>query len=300
MKQRNFSKHVLMVFISVITMALTLCPSLVLAEEIDLDADDDNDSIPNLFEVGPGYPQEFLDTNEDGIANYLDNDDDGDGILTINEGITFEEPDIFTAQDTDDDGDPDYLDTDDDGDSYPTSIEGSGDSNENGIPAYLDADEFPVVPTPTGSPAVVTASVTVQSISITIPDGWPTSVNYGVVALDTEATPVSYSPASYGYLRVANNGPITVDIYIKGTNAIYDTYTWALAGLNGKDQYVHFFGTGQNPSTYTALNTSGQLLSSGIVNDGMVDFNLKLKSPTETSGYGEYTTTVTLVAMASE
>lgn len=52
------------------------------------------------------------DTDGDGIPNYADNDDDGDGILTINEDI-------------DNDGDP----TNDD-------------SNGNGIPNYLDPTDM--------------------------------------------------------------------------------------------------------------------------------------------------------------
>lgn len=98
-----------------------------------LDADDDGDSIDTINEVG--------DTDADGIPNYLDNDDDGDSIFTI-----FENPD--TSQDTDGDGLLDYLDDDDDNDGLLTVNEnpdpnGNGnpsdalDTDMNGVPDYL-------------------------------------------------------------------------------------------------------------------------------------------------------------------
>ena len=51
------------------------------------------------------------DTDADGTPNYLDNDDDGDGLLTINENA---DPNMdgnpADAADADMDGVPDYLD----------------------------------------------------------------------------------------------------------------------------------------------------------------------------------------------
>ncbi len=146
------------------------------------------------------------------------------------------------------------------------------------------------------SDTVVSVSVTIQNISITIPDGWPVAVNYGVVALDNEITPASYSPSTQNYLRVVNNGSIPVDIYIKGFNATYGTHSWTLADDNGPDTYVHYYGPGQTPLSYTALDITGQLLSSNVAIEQAVDFNLKIESPTSTTGYGEYNTNVTLVA----
>jgi hypothetical protein len=102
-----------------------------------IDNDDDGDMIITYEEYvfGKGISS-TLDTDNDGIANYLDNDDDGDGILTINEGTV----------DTDGDLIMDYLDTDDDGDGVLTIDEDynhngdltDDDANSNGIPDYLD------------------------------------------------------------------------------------------------------------------------------------------------------------------
>lgn len=48
------------------------------------DFDDDGDNVPTTAELG-NDPDNPIDTDEDGIPNYLDDDDDGDGILTRNE-----------------------------------------------------------------------------------------------------------------------------------------------------------------------------------------------------------------------
>ncbi len=93
-----------------------------------------------------GMAAPLPDTDGDGMKDWRDPDDDGDGVLTIHE-----EP---TAQDTDSDGTPDYLDPDDDGDGTPTSEEnpdenGDGDpddaldSDDDGIPDYLDPIDGP-------------------------------------------------------------------------------------------------------------------------------------------------------------
>ncbi len=85
------------------------------------------------------------DTDEDGLPDYRDPDDDGDGVRT-----PYEAPG-GDARDTDGDGVPDYLDPDDDGDERPTREEdadpdGDGDpadardTDGDGVPDYLDPD----------------------------------------------------------------------------------------------------------------------------------------------------------------
>lgn len=106
-------------------------------------ADDDGDGLSNSEECPGGAP--CRDTDDDGIPDYQDPDDDNDGIPTASENP----PD----QDTDSDGIPDYRDDDDDGDGRPTREEdlnedGDGDPStnptdldEDGIPDYLDPDD---------------------------------------------------------------------------------------------------------------------------------------------------------------
>jgi len=77
-------------------------------------------------------------------------DVDGDGLNNIDEGW---DPDGINHTDTDEDGIPDYLDVDDDGDNVETKVElanstndpvnedGDRDTDEDGIPNYLDNDD---------------------------------------------------------------------------------------------------------------------------------------------------------------
>ncbi len=102
--------------------------------------DDDNDGVPNEDEGIAGLPDEdgiytdSLDTDGDGIPNYLDIDDDGDNVLTENEldeDNEDEDDDPLTNPlDTDGDGIPNYLDADDDGDGVSTRLEDA--NGENG------------------------------------------------------------------------------------------------------------------------------------------------------------------------
>jgi len=134
-------------------------------EFISIYEDDDNDGIPSEQE-GRGaqsedgsYP-DAIDTDGDGLANYVDADDDNDNILTENE-ITDpnEDGDFSDSLDTDGDNIPNYLDADDDGDMVLTREENEDlDNNLNDdidettvlgmaippVPRYLDfeADEI--------------------------------------------------------------------------------------------------------------------------------------------------------------
>lgn len=95
--------------------------------------EDDNDGIPAILEDLNGNGDlEDDDTDEDGIPNYIDADDDGDNILTKNEAPDpNDDGDLSDAQDTDGNGTPDYLDKDDDGDGVNTRDEENDSEDEN-------------------------------------------------------------------------------------------------------------------------------------------------------------------------
>lgn len=98
-------------------------------------SDSDGDGIPDVDEDtdGDGNPDDD-DTDADSIPDYLDPDDDGDGVLTAYEnrgGIA----------DSDGDGTIDPRDLDDDNDGALTLFEGAGDADGDGVPNYLDDDD---------------------------------------------------------------------------------------------------------------------------------------------------------------
>jgi hypothetical protein len=87
------------------------------------------------------------DTDLDGIPNFIDNDDDGDLILTSVEYVFNRSANAALALlDTDNDGIANYLDNDDDGDNVLTIDEdynnnnnpADDDTNANSIPDYLE------------------------------------------------------------------------------------------------------------------------------------------------------------------
>ena len=92
--------------------------------------DNDGDGLSNEQEGLAGIPNEegiyedSLDTDTDGIPDYLDQDDDNDNILTLNEIDTDEDGNLISI-DTDSDGTQNYLDNDDDGDGVLTRLEDS-------------------------------------------------------------------------------------------------------------------------------------------------------------------------------
>ena len=95
--------------------------------------DDDNDGILSEDEYGPGGINNPKDSDEDGIPDYIDQDDDNDNILTKNELLDDLNEDgdddpLTNPLDTDDDGKPNYLDDDDDGDGVPTRLEDTTDN----------------------------------------------------------------------------------------------------------------------------------------------------------------------------
>jgi hypothetical protein len=129
---------------------IDFCGDLDGSIQLELDSlncgDDDADGVPNAFEDFDGDGMfDDDDIDMDGIPNYLDNDDDGDGILTIFEA----KDENGNPIDTDGDGDVDYLDNDDDGDGILTINENADpnmdgdpsdalDTDMDGIPDYLD------------------------------------------------------------------------------------------------------------------------------------------------------------------
>jgi len=89
-----------------------------------------------------------LDTDNDNLLNYFDEDDDGDNVITVIElGLDYINGDAENPKDTDQDGVYDYLDTDDDNDGVLTRYEdANGDldptndeTQEGSGPDYLNS-----------------------------------------------------------------------------------------------------------------------------------------------------------------
>ncbi len=130
---------------TIYTMMNGMVKSIVLTV-IDCSIDLDTDTVATGLE-DPNNDTNLAndDTDMDGLPNYLDNDDDGDLVLTSVEYV-FTTKNASILMDTDNDGKPNYLDNDDDGDGVLTFMEdynGDGnpandDTNSNGVADYID------------------------------------------------------------------------------------------------------------------------------------------------------------------
>ncbi|MBZ9731028.1 hypothetical protein LB467_15140 [Salegentibacter sp. JZCK2] len=108
--------------------------------DLALDADADGDGLTNAEE---GYDPEggnHLDSDGDGIPDYLDIDDDNDNVPTRREiNASGDDPTVDGYLDTDEDGIPNYLDPDDDGDDVLTRHEVSETNIQRAIDENNDA-----------------------------------------------------------------------------------------------------------------------------------------------------------------
>ncbi len=89
------------------------------------DPDDDNDGVADTDDAFPLDPNESVDTDGDGIGNNADSDDDGDGQTDADELICGSNPLDASSKSTDTDGDnlPDCVDTDDDNDGVLDAVD---------------------------------------------------------------------------------------------------------------------------------------------------------------------------------
>ena len=109
-----------------------------------LDLDSDDDGIPDTIEA---FPTAGYVTND---GNVTDDDSDGDGVLDVFDTTPGHGADFTTPEDTDSDGTADFLDTDTDNDGLSDTVESglpltgadtNGDGIDDGVNAsYADPD----------------------------------------------------------------------------------------------------------------------------------------------------------------
>jgi hypothetical protein len=136
----------------------------------------------------------------------------------------------------------------------------------------------------------VTATVTPQSISVSVTDG---AVTYGTLSTSTSKSTISTDLNDTQ--TATNDGNVTADLNIRGQ----DSANWTLAAAAGANQYVHAFCTatcGTPPTNFTALTTSNQTLASGVAASASQTFELRLTTPTSTSVTTQQSVDVTIQA----
>jgi len=136
--------------------------------------------------------------------------------------------------------------------------------------------------------ATVTATVTVQNISLTVSDG---SITYGTIAQNSSKSTCDLSDTQ----TVTNNGNVAETFNIKGQNSA----NWTLAATAGSDQYVHKFATSSCPWTSgTALTTSYQTMATNVAVNATTTLNLQITTPNPSTVYTQQSVDVTVEAVA--
>ena len=155
-----------------------------------LDADDDG--LDNIDEGWDPDGTDHQDTDNDGIPDYLDLDDDGDNVRTSVELANSVDDPVNDDgyRDTDEDGVPNYLDDDDDNDEVLTRFEVDEENPENptlsqtaeGIPDYLNPEQSTRFEHDEYIPHDIRRSyrylVTIDDLSLTNQDGSGETIRY--------------------------------------------------------------------------------------------------------------------------
>lgn len=139
--------------------------------------------------------------------------------------------------------------------------------------------------------ATVTATVTVQNISVSVSDG---TVAYGTLGTNSTAGTNGSDTQT-----VTNTGNVAEDFLIKGSNSA----SWTLNTANStSDNYIHRFciaTCASAPTNFTALTTSNQTLSSSVAASGTQTFDLHITTPQTSTVFVQQSVDVTITATAS-
>lgn len=146
------------------------------------------------------------------------------------------------------------------------------------------------LPVKAATEATVTATVTVQNISVSVTDG---TVAYGTLGLNS-----SLGTNAAQTQTATNDGNVLTDLLIKGQ----DTAAWTLQAAAGANQYVHRYCVatcGTAPTNYTALTLNNQTLSNDLAVSGNQTFDLYLTTPTSSASYTQQSVNVTVTATSA-
>ena len=138
--------------------------------------------------------------------------------------------------------------------------------------------------------ANVSATVTAQNISLTVSDG---SISYGTLALGASQDTLTLSDTQ----TVTNNGNVTEDFDIKGSNSSGDA--WMIVDADpGTDDYMHAFSV-DSGSNWTYMSEGYKEMKTSVTPSSTQSLDLKITTPTSTSVFTEQTVSVTILATAS-
>jgi len=144
-----------------------------------------------------------------------------------------------------------------------------------------------------GAADSVGATVTAQSVSVTVEDG---VVAYSTVA--TSGTSDTLAGDLNDIQHAGNTGNVNIDLTINGMNSTSAGAGWTLADAAASETYAHKFSTDAGVA-WIALATSAKNLDTALAAAQTQDFDLRIYTPTATTDYNEQTVDVTITSSAS-
>jgi gliding motility-associated-like protein len=169
-----------------------------------------------VYKDGGVINYKAVDTDNDGILNFQDTDDDGDTMNSKDEDVNFDGN--LKNDDTDQDGVPDYLDADDDGDEIPTKDELMFDCDMDNIMDHLDVTSCNLIPngfSPNGDGVndtfVIPELSKYPNFKLEIFNRWGNQVYY--YNNNSRESPLWWDGFSTGRLTLNNTKPVPVGTY---------------------------------------------------------------------------------------
>jgi hypothetical protein len=138
--------------------------------------------------------------------------------------------------------------------------------------------------------ASVSATVTVQSISVSVSDG---SIDYGTLAVGASKSTCDLSDTQ----TVTNTGNVAETFNVMGSTST----DWSLGSSPASETYVHKFSSSTCAVNWTgalALTTSYQTLVTNVATSATSTLNLQVTTPSATVHFTPETFTVTVQAVA--
>lgn len=156
----------------------------------------------------------------------------------------------------------------------------------------LTAVAIVALPVHAASSANVTATVTIQNISVSVSDG---TVAYGTIAVSETKDTTTGANGVNDSQTATNDGNITETINIRSGA---DPAGWTLGASASANIYTHKFCTVNcdTSPTWTALTTNNQTLASNVAANGTQVFDLQFGAPTSTTVFTQQSLTVIVQA----
>ncbi len=118
------------------------------------------------------------------------------------------------------------------------------------------------------------------------------TISYGFIPAGGSNSTISLSDTQ----TIKNDGTVGETFSIKGQNS---ACPWTLGTSSGNEQYMHEFSTNSG-SSWEALTGDYQVIATGVLSEGIQNFDLRITVPSVTACFGQQAVDVTVVAILDD